>query len=278
MFAVIKAISGLASMPARLRRMRQRFGALLDEMPRKLGIHVVEKTFAQGRPKLLDFLNGLGDFRHERFFEGRILGVIEESSKKQMPSQSYDGIAQSPLVNFVLRTIARGIVARRMRAHAIRERLDERRTMSLSRAGNGVTHRSVEGKYVVAIDACAWNAVGTSLDGKGGRSGLPFRWNADGPVIVLTNQDAWHFEDARKVERVVKVWFAGAAVTDKPHGDRSITSHLGSPRSADDIGYLRCHAARPGDLIDVATAHVRGHLTTLEHVSCVSELLRDVAK
>lgn len=92
--------------------MRQNFRTLFDEVPRKLGINVLEKSLACWRIELFDFLNRCRDLGHQTFFERRILGIVEQTSLHEMPTQTHDRITQGPHVDFTLRSITSRIVAR----------------------------------------------------------------------------------------------------------------------------------------------------------------------
>src|SRR5438128_507694 len=68
--------------------------------------------------------------------------------------------------------VARGVVGRVVKAHAVRGGLDEARPAALARLVDGRARRRVDRHHVVAVDLDAVKAVARSTQGKAARCGL----------------------------------------------------------------------------------------------------------
>ena len=220
-----------------------------------------------GRWQRFDRGDGRGDLRVQLFFQSRVGRVVEQAAVDEVAAEARLRVALHPELDLVLRSVARGIVARGVRADAVGEGLDVRRAAARAGPRDGVRDGVVEREDVVAVDADRRDAVGAALDREGGRGRLPARRHADRPVVVLADDHAGHAVHARERHRGVEVGLARRAVADEAEGDDLVALELGGPRGADGLRELRAEAARPRDLVHLPAAHVRGHLATLQDIA-----------
>src|SRR5438477_10391720 len=88
------------SAPVRRRR-RQLFQllALLNQVPRRRGVHVVEDRRARRRRERLDLVHRGGDLRGQLVFEALIRRVVEEPLVDQVLAQAIERVALLPLLD-----------------------------------------------------------------------------------------------------------------------------------------------------------------------------------
>src|SRR5580658_5889964 len=99
---------------------------LLAQMPRHFRVDVVEERVHRDAGKPLGRLDGRRKLGRERGVERGVGCVGTLAEQAQMPSKAIDGILGGPRPLFLGGAVTGGIVARRVGAHTIRDRLDER--------------------------------------------------------------------------------------------------------------------------------------------------------
>src|SRR4051812_4129193 len=114
-------------------RHRAELVALLLEVPRRSGVDVVEERVPGGRADRLDLGDRGGDLGVELLLERRVLLVFEEASPDEVAAKARERIALHPDIDLGLGAVAGGVVARRVRADAVGQGLDERRSAAASR-------------------------------------------------------------------------------------------------------------------------------------------------
>src|SRR5215468_1422934 len=162
------------------------------------GERVEERTLRQ-RSVRLGLLPAGRDVRFELLVQLRmaLLGPLPE--RDQVLLETCDRISERPGPPFLLRAIARGIIARRVRRRAIGDVLDERGTGALPRALCRPLRDRVYRQEVVAIDADARNAVARAAL----REGAPLAprealERGNGPLVVDQVQDHRRLVDGRE--------------------------------------------------------------------------------
>ena len=163
-----------------------------------------------------------------------------------------------------------------MRTHSVGHTLDEAGAAAPAGIGCSIAYGAIDRQDVVPVHPDARHAVGPRLDGDGFRCRLLRRGHADRPVVVLTDQHAGHLEDGTEVHGIVEVGLTGGPVAHEAHRHHAVATLLGRPGRAHRLGDLRPDAARPGHLIDLASAHVAGHLAALQQVELIAEDLSQV--
>src|SRR6185437_8063695 len=97
--------------------------------------------------------------RLELFLERRMALIGPFAEADQVLLQPGDGVAERPGRAFLLRPVARRIVAGRVRARPVGDVLDQRRAAALARALRRPAGDTVHGEKVVAVDTDPGNAV-----------------------------------------------------------------------------------------------------------------------
>src|SRR4051794_19993959 len=125
-----------------------------------------------------------------------------------------DRILQLPRLELGSQAVTRRVVRRRVWAHAIGERLDERRAAALaSTLQCGPRHRE-DGEDVVAVDAYAGKAE-TTRPLVERDAALLLQRLGDRPLVVLAEEHDRRLEDARPDERLVDVTLARGPVAEE---------------------------------------------------------------
>src|SRR5436309_1753936 len=154
-----------------------------------------------------------------------------------------DRIALRPRFDFLFRPVARRIVARGMRTHAIGDRFDHRRAASASGFVRGRLRHSVHGEQIVPVHADAVKAVCQGLLREGFRGGLTGDRDGDRPLVVLTEENRRGLEDAREVHRGMEVALARRAVAEVCQRDDVVLPDLRGPGRAHRLRDLCSHRA-----------------------------------
>src|SRR6267143_6091719 len=118
---------------------------LLAKMGRHLVVHVREEGFRLGWSRTLRFLNGPGNLVSDVLFEPRVASFVPPSRAFQISPEPGDRVARAPERHLGFVAVPRGIVARRMRADAIRDGLDQCGPEPLPRVPRRVAGRSIDG-------------------------------------------------------------------------------------------------------------------------------------
>src|SRR6266536_4320418 len=109
--------------------------SLLDQVPRCFGKHVVEERRGVRWTMSFDFGHRSPNLIENFSFEKLVVGGREQPAPEQMAREPLQGISLCPNVYLVGGAVAAGVVARRVRRHAVREKLQERGAPGLTRAG-----------------------------------------------------------------------------------------------------------------------------------------------
>ena len=127
--------------------------------------------------------------------------------------QAGQGVLQPPLLLLDGRAVSRGVVRRRVRAHAVGHRLDQCRTQPGVGAGQGDAGGRQHRQHVVAVDLNARDAVALPPLRDGGVRLQPHRLG-DGPLVVLAEEDDRDHEAGGETEGLGHVPLAAGAVAE----------------------------------------------------------------
>src|SRR5581483_8803972 len=153
--------------------------------------------------------------------------------------EARDRVEALPWIEPRLRAIGLRVVARRVAAQTIRERLDERRPFAAHSSRDGISRRLHDREDVVAVDAHAGDAVRDALHREALARRLSLGGDADGPTVVATEKDRRRLEDAREVEPVVELVRARRAFAEVDERHEVVLLDLRRPREADRLPDLR---------------------------------------
>ena len=239
---------------------------LLPEVPGHLLVDVLHHGLERGQGDVLRVRDRDLDLDVDLRLQVALLGGVPEGLAVEVLAEAKERVLLLPALDKVLLAVGLGVVARRVTAHPVRERLDDGRAVAARRAGDGILGRAVHGEDVVAVDLHARDPVGHTLDGEARARGLPFDGDADRPAVVAAEEDRGGLEDAGEVHPVVKLGRARRALAEEGQGDQIVLLHLRRPAEADGLRDLgadgRAHRAELGG----AAAVVVGHLAALHQV------------
>ncbi|BFO13677.1 hypothetical protein SHKM778_00650 [Streptomyces sp. KM77-8] len=161
--------------------------------------------------------------------------------------------------------VAGGVVGVGVRLHAIRDRLDQRRTAARAGTAYGVGEDLVHGGGVVAVDQAAGHPVADGLVGQRRGRGLPVERYGDREAVVLDEEDDRGLPDGGEVQGLVEVALAGAAVADHGERDHVVALEAGGVREPHRVrqlggerGAQRGHAVLVGVVAGVPVAAQQG--------------------
>src|SRR5271154_77227 len=117
---------------------------LLAQVPGHFCVNVVEERLNRYAGKPLDRVDGRSNLCSQLAVELRVGRRRTSGDDVQMPAQAIDGIFGGPRQLFLGRAVAPGIVARRVWAHPICHRLDERRAVPRASSVKRVADDRVE--------------------------------------------------------------------------------------------------------------------------------------
>src|SRR6188768_4322654 len=100
-------------------RGREQLFPLFQQMPRKLGVDVVEKGGPRWRRRGFGDLERRVELCAQLVVQGATLGGGQRALRLERARQTRDRIARAPLTDFGFAAVERGVVTGRMRAHAI---------------------------------------------------------------------------------------------------------------------------------------------------------------
>ncbi len=116
-----------------------------------------------------------------------------------------DRILEPPLLELGRDAVAARVVGGRVRTHPVGEGLDQRRAGPLSRPGQRLPTDGQAGQHVVAVHRHAGHPVGHRLGGDAVTGRLLGERDADGPLVVLAEEDNRRVGDRGPDERFVDV-------------------------------------------------------------------------
>src|SRR6266536_353298 len=154
----------------------------------------------------------------------------------QIRAQSRDRLLLPARLNFLGGPIACGVVGRGMVAEPIGDGLDQTwpaaRLGSRDRLLGGGPH----GNHVVAVHLLALKPGGDRLLGQGRGRGLQLERHADGPLIVVGDEDERQLPNAGEIHRLPDVALRSGAVVEEAHRDAGL---LAEPERIGDAGGMR---------------------------------------
>ena len=121
------------------------------------------------------------------------LGGLHAVLAHQQRLHALDGVAMLPDLDFGVDAVARWVVRRRVRAHAVGVGLDQRRAPAHARALERALRDFVDREDVVAVDANAGEAE-TGRAVVEGNLRLNGHRRRDAPLVVLTEEDDGRIE------------------------------------------------------------------------------------
>ena len=188
--------------------------------------------------------------------------------------ESIDGIAERPGLPFILRPVARRIVAGRMRTGAIRHQFDQRRAGTASRAFSGPLRDGIRRQEIIAVDTHAGDAVSRAARGKGLRFAAGESLEGrDGPLVVHDIQQHRCAIDRSERQRMMKVCLGGRTFAGPCCGDVILAANRCGHGPADGLRHLRGQIARHRKNIAFAPVIHDRHLPALAHVVRVRQTL-----
>src|SRR5256885_7550774 len=116
---------------------------LLAEVGRHLGVHVGEDRLDRGRRDPFGLLNRTGDLVPDLLFEPGLPPLVPPARVLEVLAEPWERITGLPHRDLRLVAVPRGIVARRVRTHSVRDRLDQRGAESFP----GIWRRAPRGPY-----------------------------------------------------------------------------------------------------------------------------------
>ena len=182
----------------------QRLVALLGEVPRHVGIDVLEHrcrcrpcpAAAGCRASPIPSARR-GPRRRHSAVSAAWRSSSHSPSATQVRLQPLDRVAERPRLGLVGRAVAGRVVGGRMALGAIGEELDQRRAAVRARALGRPLHRGIDRERVIAVDAQAGDAVADGALGEGRALGAgDAREARDRPLVVDHRED-----DRRIVDR-----------------------------------------------------------------------------
>ena len=117
-----------------------------------------------------------GEIVLELLLESRVPGVIHQPPADQMLAQPVDGVFLLPGLDLGVAPVAGRVVARRVRADAIRDGLDERRPLPLARALEGIAQDLAHREEIVAVHAHARGRRTPALSPRGSATPSAATW------------------------------------------------------------------------------------------------------
>ncbi len=206
----------------------------------------------------------------DRGDRGLVPRVVPRSRPSQLGHEPLDGIARPPRRELVLGDVARRVVGVRVRAHAVRDELEQRRTVTRSRAPTCRARRLDDREHVVAVDAHAGDPRRRALRGERLRRGLQPRRGGDRPPVVDARDDQRHPLHAGEVDRLVEVALRRRAVADERAHHAGVAAQLEPPREAGRVRHLRAQRD-----LHRERAHVVGDAAAIGMAAPVHEELLD---
>ncbi|EAU61899.1 probable nuclear antigen [Stigmatella aurantiaca DW4/3-1] len=263
--SVLRALRGAHELPP-----------LLGEVPGLVRVDVIEERLRRHRRQGLCLQNGRVERREQFRAQGLVPGQVPRRPLDEACAKPFEGVLGPPGLHLARILVERGIVRRRVGAHPVGDRLDERG----ARASPGARHRRGRGGIhrlrVVAVHPDPRKAIGGGLEGQR----LAFRLlgdvQGDGPVVVLAEEDGRGLEHAGEVHRGVEVSRGGGPISQAGQHHRVVPLAAGRPGRPHGLGQLRANAGGPAHLVHAARELVGGHLPALGLVTGVAEQLREV--
>src|SRR5512132_50453 len=209
--------------------------------------------------------------------------VVDRAGVKQVRSVAVDRVALTPGGDLLLVAVAGGVVGGRVRADAVRDRLDERGALARSGAIDRVPRDGVHRQDVVAVDAHSRHAV-AGRPGRDRRGVLLVRRDRDRPPVVLAEQDRGRAEDGGGVRALVEVAFGGGPVPEVREGARLAPVELRAHRPADSVDDLRGdrdadrREPRCDRVVRTAVPRPAVVLEVLDHVDAPHDRRRELAE
>src|SRR5580658_10964415 len=138
---------------------------LLAQMPRHPGIDVVEERLEWNGGEGFGLLNGRRELARKLCVERGVRRIRQLPETGQVTPKPVHGIFGGPRLLFPRSPITGRIVARRVRAHAIGDRLDECGTFARPRPLDRPAEDPVEREKIIAIHPHARQPVAARVEG-----------------------------------------------------------------------------------------------------------------
>src|SRR5918994_4463583 len=257
--------------------------ALTEERRRRVGERVVEHL-APGR---LAERGELG--AHVRHPGLRLVvaradeRVVDRAGAQRVRSVAVDRVALAPGGDLLLVPVAGGVVGGRVRADAVRDRLDQRGALARSGAFDRVPRDGVHRQDVVAVDPDPRHAV-AGRPGRDRSGELLVRRDRDRPPVVLAEQDRGRAEHGGEVRALVEVAFGGGTVAEIDEGAGGAAVELRAHRPPDRVDDLRGdrdadrREPRGDRVVRAAVPRPAVVLEVLDHVDAPHDRRRELAE
>src|SRR4249920_1043813 len=164
--------------------------------------------------------------------------VIDRAGVQKVRSVAVDRVPLAPGRDLGLVPVAGRVVGGRVRADAVRDRLDQRGALARSGTFDRVPRDGVHRQDVVAVDPNPRHAV-ACRPGRDRRGELLVRRDRDRPPVVLAEEDRGRAEDGGEVRALVEVALGGGPVAEVREGAGGAPVELRPhrpPDSMDDLG------------------------------------------
>src|SRR5436190_7223212 len=165
--------------------------------------------------------------------------VVQDPSSSQVTREAPDTLALPFLLDPLEIDVRTGIVGGRVRRNSVRDRLDQRRAVTVPRTRNRFAGRLEAGKHIRAVDAHPGHPIADRLVRKRLRAGLRLDGRRDRPTVVVAEQDERCAGDRCEVRAFVKRTFRRRAVAEEHDRRGTLALQLLSPRETRRVRNVR---------------------------------------
>src|SRR5262249_161030 len=194
--------------------------------------------------------NRVGGFGADRL--GEVL--VHDPRASQIALEAADALALLLVLDALEIDVRTRIVRGRVRGGAIRERLDERRSLAGAGARNRLARRLVDGERVRPVHPNPGHPVADCLVSERLRARLCLERRRDRPLAVVAEQDQRRGRDGGEVRAFVERALRGRAVAEEDDGAGALALHLLPPGEPGCVWHVR--ADRDADRRDVVVLRV----------------------